>query len=113
MTFPTPPFCGPQLLGPDPAALVRLLVLAPLLEEWVLRAGVHEWWLRRHLNATAGLFTCALLFCVLHTGAGWQAALAVGGPALVLGMVYQRWRSWPLCAAGHSAMNAFALAACN
>ncbi|MFP5390029.1 MAG: JDVT-CTERM system glutamic-type intramembrane protease MrtJ [Gammaproteobacteria bacterium] len=110
--MPSDLLCGPQLLNPDAGALIRLLVLAPALEEWVLRAGLQHWWLRRGYGAVNGVLLCAAVFCVLHAGAGWQRALLVGPPALVLGALYQRWRRWWLCAAVHCAMNAFALLAC-
>ena len=46
-----PALCGPSLLKSDPATLLRLLVLAPLLEEWIVRAGLQEWLMRRYCAA--------------------------------------------------------------
>jgi membrane protease YdiL (CAAX protease family) len=103
--------CGPALLSPDPAAVLRLLVLAPLLEEWVVRAGLHAWLLPR-TNGTAAVLATATAFSALHLGAGPLAAALVFGPGLAFGMAYQRWRDWRLCALLHGACNAWALSMC-
>ena len=103
--------CGPALLSPDPAAVLRLLVLAPLLEEWVVRAGLHAWLLPRYHGAVAVLASAAA-FSALHLGSGPLAAALVFGPGLAFGLVYQRWRDWRLCALLHGACNAWALSMC-
>ena len=108
-----PALCGPQLLHADPAALLRLLVLAPLLEEWIVRAGLQAWLHGRRAGPALELLAPALVFCLLHAGSGWGAVAAVFGPALTLGWLYRRWRSWQLCAGVHSLMNAFALTFCS
>jgi uncharacterized protein len=103
--------CGPALLSPDLAAVLRLLVLAPLLEEWVVRAGVQAWLLPRTGGALAVLASAAA-FSALHLGSGPLAAALVFWPGLAFGLAYQRWRDWRLCALLHSVCNAWALSMC-
>jgi membrane protease YdiL (CAAX protease family) len=111
--LPVPTFlCGEQLLKPDPAIALRLLLLAPLLEEWVIRAGLQEWLVGRQRGAALTLLVPAAAFSLLHLGAGWQAAASVSLPGLALGLIYRRWRDWRLCALVHALFNAFALAFC-
>lgn len=100
------------MLNPDPAILLRLLLLAPLLEEWVIRAGLQEWLLRRQRDRALTLLAPAAAFSLLHLGAGWQAASAVFLPGLALGLIFRRWRDWRLCALVHALFNGFALASC-
>lgn len=115
--------CTGQLLAPDGAALVRLLLLAPLLEEWVVRAGLQEWLIRRGRRdgahgghglhgwpVSVGLSAAA--FGLLHLGAGWRAVLLVLPPGLLLALLYQRSRDWRLCALLHCGLNALALGGC-
>ncbi len=109
--------CGKDLLAPDAGTLLRLLLLAPLLEEWILRAGLQEWMLRRHRSSDmrAGIVTVvvpAIVFSLLHVGAGIMAGAAVFLPGLALGMIYLRTRDWRICALVHLLFNAFALAFC-
>jgi len=104
-------FCGPALLYPDPAAFVRLLLVAPLLEEWIVRAGLQAWLLQRSSPAAA-LLASSAFFSALHLGSGLPAAALVFGPGLLFGMAYQRWRDWRLCAALHGLSNAWALCLC-
>jgi len=104
-------FCGPALLFPDPAGLVRLLLVAPLLEEWIVRAGLHDWLLRR-FSPLPALFGSAAAFSALHMGSGLMAAALVFWPGLLLGVAYQRWRDWRLCALIHALCNAFAISVC-
>lgn len=88
-----------------------LLLAAPVLEEAVFRAGLHEALLRRGTAAwatnvlTAGVFGCAHV--VLHNdpASGWVVL-----PALAIGAVYIRWRRLRWCVALHAAMNATWLA---
>lgn len=103
--------CGPALLSPDLAAVLRLLVLAPLLEEWVVRAGLQAWLLPR-CGGPAALLASAAAFSALHLGSGALAAALVFGPGLAFGLAYQCWRDWRLCALLHSASNAWALSMC-
>jgi len=105
--------CGPQLLDPDPAVALRLLLLAPLLEEWIVRAGLQEWLMRRYPRSPMlSLLAPGLFFSLLHVGAGCNAAW-VFLPGLALGLLYLRWRDWRLCALVHALLNLFALAACS
>jgi membrane protease YdiL (CAAX protease family) len=109
--------CTGQLLAPDGAALVRLLLVAPLLEEWVVRAGLQEWLIRRAArHGTRGdaapVAWSAAMFGLLHLGSGWHAVLLVLAPGVALGMAYQRWRTWHLCALLHCGLNALALGGC-
>lgn len=104
-------FCGPALLSPDPAAVLRLLLLAPLLEEWVVRAGLHAWLLPR-CGGPAAVLASAAAFSALHLGSGPMAAALVFWPGLAFGLAYQRWRDWRLCAVLHGASNAWALSMC-
>jgi membrane protease YdiL (CAAX protease family) len=102
--------CTGQVVAPDAAALARLLLLAPVLEEWVVRAGLQEWLIRRAAPLPAALSAAA--FALLHLGSGWRAAGLVLAPGLVLALLYQRSRDWRLCALAHCGMNALALGGC-
>ncbi|GGX89105.1 JDVT-CTERM system CAAX-type protease [Massilia dura] len=109
--------CTGQLAAPDAAAVVRLLLLAPLLEEWVVRAGLQEWLIRRgRLHGGQGgavpvaLSTAA--FGMLHLGSGWHAVLPVLAPGLAMAVLYQCRRDWRLCALLHCGFNALALWGC-
>lgn len=109
--------CTGQVVAPDAAALARLLLLAPVLEEWVVRAGWQEWLIRRGwggdgLAAGMPVALSAAAFGLLHLGAGWHAVLLVLAPGLALALLYQRTRDWRLCALLHCGMNALALAGC-
>jgi membrane protease YdiL (CAAX protease family) len=105
------------LLNPDPPVLLRLLLLAPLLEEWIVRAGLQEWLMRHDSRPGAAGVTLTVLlpavgFSLLHLGSGWHAAAGVFLPGLALGLIYRRWRDWRLCALVHALLNGFALAVC-
>lgn len=105
--------CSPQLQAPDAGVCLRLLLLSPMLEEGVIRAGLQEWLMRR--EAKPGLWPVAvsvIAFSLLHLGSGWPHALAVAGPGLALALLYRRTRSWRWCVLAHSAMNAFAISVC-
>jgi uncharacterized protein len=103
--------CGPSLLQQDAGTLFRLLLLAPLLEEWIARAGLQAWLLRRMAPAPALLASTAA-FSALHLGAGPLAAALVSGPGLLMGWTYQHWRDWRLCALLHGLCNALAMICC-
>ncbi|WP_371869100.1 JDVT-CTERM system glutamic-type intramembrane protease MrtJ [Duganella margarita] len=103
--WPISEFYGRQLL--------LLLVLSPVLEEVVVRAGLQEWLMRRAPQAVAPpVLVSAATFGLLHLRSGWLHALAVIVPGLALALLYQRTRSWCWCAVAHSAMNAFAISVC-
>ena len=91
-------------------AAIKVLVFAPILEEVVFRGGLHAALLRRsdrwgHPIAAAAVTAAA--FGVAHLwSAPWGHALAVMGPALLIGVVYHRTRSVGACVWVHMAMNA-------
>jgi membrane protease YdiL (CAAX protease family) len=115
--------CGPQLFDHSAGSLFRLLLLAPLLEEWIVRAGVQEWLMRRAQHAIPGpvpipipvsvLAVPALAFSLLHAASGWQAMVAVFLPGIAFGLIYRRWRDWRLCALVHALCNGAALGFCS
>ena len=94
--------------------LVVLLLLAPLLEETVLRPGLHAWALRRWGGAvprwlawpSAVNLLVAVLFAALHLlRLPLLLALAVVLPSLMVGQVFEMTaRLWP-CVLTHSAFN--------
>ena len=80
--------CGTQLLHPDPGTVLRLLVLAPLLEEWIVRAGLQEWLMRRYpAHGALALLAPAVFFSLLHLGAGPANAAWIFLPGLALGFL--------------------------
>ena len=114
--------CSAQLRAPDLGVCLRLLVLSPLLEECVMRAGLQEWLMRRQslllpqspMAARAWpVLASTAAFSLLHLGSGWHAALAVLAPGLALALLYQRTRRWWWCALVHSGFNAFAISVCS
>lgn len=99
-----------------PAAwVVALLVIAPVLEEIVFRAGLQEQLLRRlegrQVNAAFGAFAAnaltALAFSAAHlmVHVDLLAALTVL-PALLIGRIYQLRRRIAPCIALHALFNA-------
>jgi membrane protease YdiL (CAAX protease family) len=103
------------LTGRMPAVAV-LLVVSPLLEELVFRAGVQEALLRQRVPGPAANVLATLAFAALHgVTRSWPLAAAVLLPSLVLGALYQRTRRPMPVVLAHAAMNlcwlAFATAA--
>jgi membrane protease YdiL (CAAX protease family) len=97
-------------LGVAPQGMVTqwvvLVVLAPLLEEAVFRAGLHEWLLRRGTRFWTSNLLTALVFGGVHAllrvdPLAWATAL----PALMVGRVYERTRRVRWCVVLHAAMN--------
>ena len=83
-----------------------LVLLSPLLEECVFRAGLQEWLLRHGQTTQRANVSTALAFGALHAVARLQwAAFAVALPALLIGGLYGRWRLLRWCVLGHAAMN--------
>ncbi|WP_229508929.1 JDVT-CTERM system glutamic-type intramembrane protease [Massilia sp. CCM 8734] len=105
--------CGPSLLDHSAASLFRLLLLAPLLEECIVRAGLQEWLTRRPSPTVLVLGLPALAFSLLHLMSGAQAMAAVFLPGLAFGLIYRRWRDWRLCALVHALCNGVALGFCS
>lgn len=97
-----------SLSGDGPPHLLTLLLLAPLLEETVFRAGLQEalllrWQTRPRLTNAA----TAAVFAIAHMALrGDVSAVSVALPALLIGEVYQRTGSLRLCVALHATMNA-------
>ncbi len=88
------------------APLLSLLLIAPVTEELVFRAGLQEQLLRLGCGAWLALTVTAAVFALLHglTRSDPQA-LAVFGPALLIGWFYPRRHGLELCIALHGAMN--------
>ena len=83
-----------------------LVVLAPLLEEALFRAGLHEWLLRNGTRPwTANVLTAAVFGGAHALVRADPLALAVALPALVLGRVYGQTRRVRWCVALHAVMN--------
>lgn len=95
------------------AALLKLLVIAPAVEEAFFRGVVQATLLGRTdalgRPVAANLIT-ALLFGAAHLlAAPALHAAAVVLPALAIGALYQRQRSIAACALAHAAFNTFYL----
>ena len=89
-----------------------LLIAAPVLEESLFRAGLHEALLRRGGAGWLANGLTAAAFGLTHVLVrGDVAAFAVALPALAIGLVYSRWRRVRWCIALHATMNAIGLAA--
>lgn len=89
------------------ARIWMLVAVAPLLEEVVFRCGLQEALLRRRMAPLQTTLVTALLFGLAHALLRGEAqAFAVAAPALLLGMVYARWRRLLPCVLLHAGMNA-------
>ena len=87
--------------------ILVLLVLAPLLEETVFRAGLHEALLRRLRRPDVANALTVLAFAIAHALAQGDArALAVALPAWLVGSVYERERRLRPCITLHALFNA-------
>jgi membrane protease YdiL (CAAX protease family) len=88
---------------------VQLLLVAPLLEEVVLRAGLHDAWLQRARSprdARLGLLVTTLAFGVAHALSRSAAlGLAVMPAAAFIGWVYQQRRRLLDCIGLHAFLN--------
>ncbi|MDM0110790.1 CPBP family glutamic-type intramembrane protease [Variovorax sp. J22R133] len=96
-----------------PWPLLVSLLIAPVLEETVFRAGLHDRLLDGGLAPWLANLMTAMAFCAAHlllVGIHWQTAL-VWLPALLIGAAYNRWRRVRICIALHMAMNLTWLAA--
>ena len=105
------PALGSWNASPPLVTLATLLLIAPVAEEIVFRAGLQES-LGRRLSAHAGaaplanaLTACAFAVAHLLTRPGLLAALTVL-PALLVGRVYQVQRRLAPCIALHAVFNA-------
>jgi membrane protease YdiL (CAAX protease family) len=87
--------------------LVELLVVAPVLEEVVFRAGLQEALLRCKTAPSLAIALTAAAFGLMHAVLrGQLGSLSVAVPALLIGAVYVRRRQLRYCIALHAAMNA-------
>jgi len=109
--------CGVSLKTPDVWTLTVLLLLAPIVEETVLRCGLQD--ALRSLFAghrAAGLIevsvaTCA--FVAMHLmRTPWPATLVWCVPGLVLAVIYVQSRQIAQSILVHASFNLAALAAC-
>jgi membrane protease YdiL (CAAX protease family) len=96
------------LQTPENAArLLVLLVIAPVLEEAVFRAGLQDLLMRSRYRPIVCVGIGALAFTAAHALARPEPmTAAVLLPGLLLGLVYQHTRSLRACIALHAAMNA-------
>jgi membrane protease YdiL (CAAX protease family) len=100
------------LAGVDPRHIAIVLVLAPLTEEAIARAGVQEFLLRHQSSALRANLATALLFGLAHAVIrNEMLGIAVIAPALLIGAAYSRRRRVRECVALHAAMNALWLVA--
>ncbi len=98
-------------IDPHSIFMLKLLLIAPMIEEGFFRGVVHAGLLGRTdvwgRPAVANVIT-ALFFGAAHLWfAPWLHALTVMLPALVIGWVYERSRSVGVCIALHCLCNAF------
>ena len=94
------------LVGHAPWTALLLLVIAPVLEEVVFRAGLQDWLLRQHIRPLISTVGSAMAFALVHgLTRSWLLAAWVFVPALVLGAVYARKRRLGPVVVLHSAMN--------
>lgn len=128
-TFSLQSFCSGDVIDTGVAALLRLLLLAPLLEEWIVRAGLQEWLMRlpdqgprpdrggavqaAWQRSVVQIVLPALFFSALHWRAGAQVAVQVFLPGLAFGLLYRATRDWRCCALAHALSNATALGFCH
>jgi uncharacterized protein len=95
-----------------------MLLIAPVLEEYVLRDGLQTALFHRLNNnrpsvaSRLAIIVSALTFATFHMQHGFVAAVSVVPPALVIGALYQRTRSWRSCALVHAMFNSIALMSC-
>jgi uncharacterized protein len=87
--------------------LVLLLLISPVFEEYVVRAGIQEGLTDKRWVASHKILLCALIFAAMHVPRSWTLALAVLPVAALLGYIYEKSGSWRVCALAHAAMNGF------
>jgi membrane protease YdiL (CAAX protease family) len=95
--------------SPLPWQMATIAIVAPFAEESLMRAGLHDWLLRRGTASWHANLAVAVCFALLHWLARGDALLAAAVlvPALLIGALYDRYRSLRLCIATHMLMNAF------
>lgn len=83
-----------------------LLLFAPLVEEIIFRRGLQELLLSRRWPAWQANLAVATLFALAHGALrGSVEALALVFPAILVGMLYARWRRLAPCVLAHALMN--------
>jgi membrane protease YdiL (CAAX protease family) len=93
--------------GGPALGLWQLLMLAPLVEEAIFRAGLQEAMLRHGRSPALSNGVTACAFALAHVVVRADAAAAlVMLPALLIGIVYGARRRLRECVALHAAMNA-------
>jgi uncharacterized protein len=85
--------------------LILLLFIAPVFEEFVVRAGIQAGLSAKKWGLSNRILLCALIFAAMHALRSWQLALAVLPVAVLLGYVYEKSGSWRICAVAHAVMN--------
>lgn len=96
----------PDLPLPTLWPLAVLVIGAPVLEEVVFRAGLHEQLLLARLPPASANALTAAAFALGHgLTRSWWLAAAVVLPAWALGRLYQGERRLAPCIAVHAAMN--------
>jgi len=101
-----------RYLRGDPADVISLLVIAPLIESLVL-VGMVELVRRFHAPQTVQVFTAALFISGLHVRPWWPHAIIVLPSFCIQGASYLYWRriSWKtafcVLAAIHALANVF------
>lgn len=97
----------------DPS-MAYLLLLSPVWEEIVFRGVILEWLSRRMLggfrigglNITRANITAAAIFATAHLASQPPlSAATIFIPAIVFGVVYERYRSVALCIVVHMSYN--------
>jgi len=93
--------------GADPCALWVPLLLAPVVEEALFRAGLQDGLLRAGVSPLLANLVTAASFCMAHVllVGVTLPTLLVWLPALLIGAAYNRWRRLRVCVALHMAMN--------
>jgi hypothetical protein len=107
--------------------LAFVILIAPVLEEFVMRAGLHQALIHGHSQSGKGtssqvgvgssiafllshpwsrLGLVAALFGLLHWSRSPWLALAVIPAGLLIGWIFERSRSWKRCALVHAGLNA-------
>ncbi len=102
-------FCSNAAFPLTWVTVLRLLLLGPVLEEWIIRAGLQQWLAGKVGQAKwqqAGLVVLpALAFSLLHVRAGHVSAALVFIPGLALGWLYAWKKDWRICALAHGFFN--------
>jgi membrane protease YdiL (CAAX protease family) len=90
------------------AAVVTLVVVAPIAEELFFRVTVINAW-EREYGTVRAVIGSSLLFAVIHlVGGTWLALVPILPLGFLLGLIYVRWRSLPLNFGVHAGFNLLA-----